>query len=67
MVVVVEELLGQYFVQGVISVFKGICVVMECVGKQEMLLKLYSCVQVFEGVEDNFLDCDVLWVVLVIQ
>lgn len=55
-----EELLGQHLVQGVISVPKGIRAAMEHAGKQEMLLKPHSRVQVFEGAEDNLPDRDAL-------
>ncbi|XP_011370859.1 glycerate kinase [Pteropus vampyrus] len=62
-----EELLGQHLVQGVISVPKGIRVAMECTGKQEMLLKPHSRVQVFEGAEDNLPDHDALRAALAIR
>lgn len=62
-----EELLGQHLVQGVISVPKGIRAAMECTGKQEMLLKPHSRVQVFEGAEDNLPDHDALRAALAIR
>ncbi|XP_053455989.1 glycerate kinase isoform X2 [Nycticebus coucang] len=62
-----EELLGQHLVQGVISVPKGIRAAMEHAGKQEMLLKPHSRVQVFEGAEDNLPDRDSLRAALAIQ
>uniref|UniRef100_A0A667GBA8 Glycerate kinase n=1 Tax=Lynx canadensis TaxID=61383 RepID=A0A667GBA8_LYNCA len=62
-----EELLGQHLVQGVISVPKGIRAAMEHAGKQEMLLKPHSCVQVFEGAEDNLPDRDALRAALAIR
>jgi glycerate kinase len=62
-----EELLGQHLVQGVISVPKGIRAAMEQAGKQEMLLKPHSRVQVFEGAEDNLPDRDALRAALVIR
>lgn len=62
-----EELLGQHLVQGVISVPKGIRAAVECSGKQEMLLKPHSRVQVFEGAEDNLPDRDSLRAALAIR
>lgn len=62
-----EELLGQHLVQGVISVPKGIRAAMEHAGKQEMLLKPHSRVQVFEGAENNLPDHDALRAALAIQ
>ncbi|XP_075820904.1 glycerate kinase isoform X2 [Microtus pennsylvanicus] len=62
-----EELLGQHLVQGVISVPKGIRAAMEHAGKQEMLLKPHSRIQVFEGAEDNLPDHDALRAALAIQ
>ncbi|XP_049995319.1 glycerate kinase [Alexandromys fortis] len=62
-----EELLGQHLVQGVISVPKGIRAAMEHAGKQEMLLKPHSRIQVFEGAEDNLPDRDALRAALAIQ
>ncbi|KAK7798559.1 hypothetical protein U0070_008398 [Myodes glareolus] len=62
-----EELLGQHLVQGVISVPKGIRTAMEHAGKQEMLLKPHSRIQVFEGAEDNLPDRDALRAALAIQ
>ncbi|XP_008848184.1 glycerate kinase isoform X1 [Nannospalax galili] len=62
-----EELLGQHLVQGVISVPKGIRAAMEHAGKQEMLLKPHSRVQVFEGAENNLPDRDALRAALAIQ
>ncbi|XP_024412361.1 glycerate kinase isoform X3 [Desmodus rotundus] len=62
-----EELLGKHLVQGVISVPKGIRATMEYTGKQEMLLKSHSCVQVFEGAEDNLPDHDALRAALAIR
>ncbi|XP_004419846.1 PREDICTED: glycerate kinase isoform X2 [Ceratotherium simum simum] len=62
-----EELLGQHLVQGVISVPKGIRAAMERAGKQEMLLKPHSRVQVFEGAEDNLPDRDALRAALAIR
>lgn len=62
-----EELLGQHLVQGVISVPKGIRAAMENAGKQEMLLKPHSRIQVFEGAENNLPDCDALRAALAIQ
>nr|KAF6474220.1 glycerate kinase [Rousettus aegyptiacus] len=62
-----EELLGQHLVQGVISVPKGIRAAMECTGKQEMLLKPHSRIQVFEGAEDNLPDHDALRAALAIR
>ncbi|XP_004368658.1 glycerate kinase isoform X2 [Trichechus manatus latirostris] len=62
-----EELLGQHLVQGVISVPKGIRAAMEHAGKQEMLLKPHSRVQVFEGAEDNLPDRDALRAALAIR
>ncbi|XP_032724124.1 glycerate kinase isoform X2 [Lontra canadensis] len=62
-----EELLGQHLVQGVISVPKGIRAAMEHSGKQEMLLKPHSRVQVFEGAEDNLPDRDALRAALAIR
>ncbi|XP_040595923.1 glycerate kinase isoform X2 [Mesocricetus auratus] len=62
-----EELLGQHLVQGVISVPKGIRAAMEHAGKQEMLLKPHSHIQVFEGAEDNLPDHDALRAALAIQ
>ncbi|XP_016065511.1 PREDICTED: glycerate kinase [Miniopterus natalensis] len=62
-----EELLGQHLVQGVISVPKGIRAAIECSGKQEMLLKPHSRVQVFEGAEDNLPDRDALRAALAIR
>ncbi|XP_052043400.1 glycerate kinase isoform X1 [Apodemus sylvaticus] len=62
-----EELLGQHLVQGVISVPKGIRAAMEHAGKQEMLLKPHSHIQVFEGAEDNLPDRDALRAALAIQ
>lgn len=62
-----EELLGQHLVQGVISVPKGIQAAMEHAGKQEMLLKPHSRIQVFEGAEDNLPDRDALRAALAIQ
>lgn len=62
-----EEILGQHLVQGVISVPKGIRAAMECTGKQEMLLKPHSRVQVFEGAEDNLPDRDALRAALAIR
>lgn len=62
-----EELLGQHLVQGVISVPKGIRAAMERAGKQEMLLKPHSRVQVFEGAENNLPDHDALRAALAIQ
>ncbi|XP_042522022.1 glycerate kinase [Dipodomys spectabilis] len=62
-----EELLGQHLVQGVISVPKGIRAAMEQAGKQEMLLKPHSHIQVFEGAEDNLPDRDALRAALAIR
>ncbi|XP_033720986.1 glycerate kinase isoform X2 [Tursiops truncatus] len=62
-----EELLGQHLVQGVISVPKGIRAAMESAGKQEMLLKPHSRVQVFEGAENNLPDRDALRAALAIR
>ncbi|XP_041532649.1 glycerate kinase isoform X2 [Microtus oregoni] len=62
-----EELLGQHLVQGVISVPKGIRAAMEHAGKQEMLLKPHSRIQVFEGAENNLPDRDALRAALAIQ
>lgn len=62
-----EELLGQHLVQGVISIPKGIRAAMERAGKQEMLLKPHSRVQVFEGAEDNLPDRDALRAALAIR
>lgn len=62
-----EELLGQHLVQGVVSVPKGIRAAMEHAGKQEMLLKPHSRIQVFEGAEDNLPDRDALRAALAIQ
>ncbi|XP_038179412.1 glycerate kinase [Arvicola amphibius] len=62
-----EELLGQHLVQGVISVPKGIRAAMEHAGKQEMLLKPHSRIQVFEGAEDNLPDREALRAALAIQ
>ncbi|KAM7063517.1 glycerate kinase isoform 1-T3 [Molossus nigricans] len=62
-----EELLGQHLVQGVISVPKGIRAAIECSGKQEMLLKPHSRIQVFEGAEDNLPDRDSLRAALAIR
>uniref|UniRef100_A0A9L0IB98 Glycerate kinase n=1 Tax=Equus asinus TaxID=9793 RepID=A0A9L0IB98_EQUAS len=62
-----EELLGQHLVQGVISVPKGIRAAMEHAGKQEMLLKPHSRIQVFEGAEDNLPDRDALRAALAIR
>ncbi|KAK2489418.1 hypothetical protein MC885_011351 [Smutsia gigantea] len=62
-----EELLGQHLVQGVISVPRGISAAMERAGKQEMLLKPHSRVQVFEGAEDNLPDRDALQAALAIR
>lgn len=62
-----EELLGQHLVQGVISVPRGIRAAMEHAGKQEMLLKPHSRVQVFEGAEDNLPDRDALRAALAIR
>uniref|UniRef100_A0A8C9IUI1 Glycerate kinase n=1 Tax=Piliocolobus tephrosceles TaxID=591936 RepID=A0A8C9IUI1_9PRIM len=62
-----EELLGQHLVQGVISIPKGIRAAMERAGKQEMLLKPHSHVQVFEGAEDNLPDRDALRAALAIR
>uniref|UniRef100_A0A8C3YK68 Glycerate kinase n=1 Tax=Catagonus wagneri TaxID=51154 RepID=A0A8C3YK68_9CETA len=62
-----EELLGQHLVQGVISVPRGIRAAMERAGKQEMLLKPHSRVQVFEGAEDNLPDRDALRAALAIR
>lgn len=62
-----EELLAQHLVQGVISVPKGIRAAMEHAGKQEMLLKPHSRIQVFEGAEDNLPDRDALRAALTIQ
>ncbi|XP_036990622.2 glycerate kinase [Artibeus jamaicensis] len=62
-----EELLGKHLVQGVISVPKGIRAAMEYTGKQEMLLKSHSHVQVFEGAEDNLPDHDALRAAFAIQ
>ncbi|GAB1294614.1 Glycerate kinase [Apodemus speciosus] len=62
-----EELLGQHLVQGVISVPKGIQAAVEHAGKQEMLLKPHSHIQVFEGAEDNLPDRDALRAALAIQ
>lgn len=62
-----EELLGQHLVQGVISVPKGIRAAMEHAGKQEMLLKPHSHIQVFEGAEYNLPDRDALRAALAIQ
>ncbi|XP_011841617.1 PREDICTED: glycerate kinase isoform X2 [Cercocebus atys] len=62
-----EELLGQHLVQGVISIPKGIRAAMERAGKQEMLLKPHSRVQVFEGAEDNLPDRDALRAALTIR
>ncbi|XP_066101926.1 glycerate kinase [Saccopteryx bilineata] len=62
-----EELLGQHLVQGVISIPKGIRAAVERTGKQEMLLKPHSRVQVFEGAEDNLPDRDALRAALAIR
>ncbi|XP_004457424.2 glycerate kinase [Dasypus novemcinctus] len=62
-----EELLGQHLVQGVISVPKGIRAAVERAGKQDMLLKPHSRVQVFEGAEDNLPDRDALRAALAIR
>ncbi|XP_055985371.1 glycerate kinase [Sorex fumeus] len=62
-----EELLGQHLVQGVISVPKGIRAALENAGKQEMLLKPNSRIQVFEGAEDNLPDRDALRAALAIR
>lgn len=62
-----EELLGQHLVQGVVSVPRGISAAMEHAGKQEMLLKPHSRVQVFEGAEDNLPDRDALRAALAIR
>ncbi|XP_007519221.2 glycerate kinase [Erinaceus europaeus] len=62
-----EELLGQHLVQGVISVPRGIRAAMECAGKQEMLLKPHSRIQVFEGAENNLPDRDSLRAALAIR
>ncbi|KAM5292351.1 glycerate kinase isoform 2-T2 [Ctenodactylus gundi] len=62
-----EELLGQHLVQGVISVPRGIRAAVERAGKQEMLLKPHSRVQVFEGAEDNLPDRDALRAALAIR
>lgn len=62
-----EELLGQHLVRGVISVPRGIRATLERAGKQEMLLKPHSCIQVFEGAENNLPDRDALRAALAIQ
>lgn len=62
-----EELLGQHIVQGVISVPKGIRAAMEHAGRQEMLLKPHSRIQVFEGAEHNLPDRDALRAALAIR
>ncbi|XP_004581836.1 glycerate kinase [Ochotona princeps] len=62
-----EELLGQHIVQGVISVPKGIRTAMEQAGRQEMLLKPHSRIQVFEGAEHNLPDRDALRAALAIR
>ncbi|XP_008052031.1 glycerate kinase isoform X3 [Carlito syrichta] len=62
-----EDLLGHHLVQGVISVPKGIRAAMEHAGKQDMLLKPHSRVQVFEGAEDNLPDRDALRAALAIR
>lgn len=62
-----DELLGQHLVQGVISVPKGIRAAVELAGKQEMLLKPHSHIQVFEGAEDNLPDQDALRAAQAIQ
>ncbi|KAG8523915.1 Glycerate kinase [Galemys pyrenaicus] len=62
-----EELLGQHLVQGVISIPRGIRVTLERAGKQEMLLKPHSRIQVFEGAEDNLPDRDALRAALAIR
>ncbi|EHB01786.1 Glycerate kinase [Heterocephalus glaber] len=67
MAAAVEELLGQHLVQGVISVPKGIRAAMEHAGKQEILLKPHSRIQVFEGAEDNLPDRDALRAALAIR
>ncbi|KAM6170243.1 glycerate kinase [Rhynchocyon petersi] len=67
MAAAVEELLGQHLVQGVISVPKGIRAAVEQAGKQEMLLKPHSRVQVFEGAQDNLPDRDALRAALAIR
>uniref|UniRef100_A0A5F9D057 Glycerate kinase n=1 Tax=Oryctolagus cuniculus TaxID=9986 RepID=A0A5F9D057_RABIT len=62
-----EEILGQHIVQGVISVPKGIRAAMEHAGRQEMLLKPHSRIQVFEGAEHNLPDRDALRAALAIR
>ncbi|XP_072506310.1 glycerate kinase [Notamacropus eugenii] len=67
MAAVVEELLSEHLVEGVISVPKGIQAAMEHAGMKEMLLKPHSHIQVFEGAKDNLPDGDAQQAALAIR
>ncbi|XP_068951663.1 glycerate kinase [Petaurus breviceps papuanus] len=67
MAAVAEELLSEHLVRGVISVPKGIRAAMEHAGMKEMLLKPHSCIQVFEGANNNLPDGDAQQAALAIQ